>query len=65
MVTSPVGFLDRKGDGEPGTQSLWHDLHRVDDIDFAWALRAAAHPRTHATPAADEKPTVSGNPEYG
>ena len=26
------GFLGRKGDGEPGTQTLWQGLQRLDDI---------------------------------
>ena len=26
------GFLGRKGDGEPGTQTLWRGLQRLDDI---------------------------------
>lgn len=32
MVASLGGFLGRKGDGEPGTQSLWLGLQRLDDI---------------------------------
>lgn len=32
MVSSLGGFLGRKGDGEPGTQSLWLGLQRLDDI---------------------------------
>ena len=30
------GFLGRKGDGEPGTQTLWVRLQRLDDIAAAW-----------------------------
>lgn len=30
------GFLGRKGDGEPGAQSLWTGLQRLDDIAWAW-----------------------------
>ncbi|NTU49083.1 MAG: hypothetical protein HGA84_08805, partial [Syntrophobacteraceae bacterium] len=29
------GFLGRKGDGEPGTTTLWRGLQRLDDITEA------------------------------
>jgi hypothetical protein len=32
------GFLGRKGDGEPGTQTLWLGLQRLDDIAEAWRV---------------------------
>jgi hypothetical protein len=38
MVASLGGFLGRKGDGEPGTQSLWLGLQRLDDIAVAWEV---------------------------
>jgi hypothetical protein len=40
------GFLGRKGDGEPGTQTLWLGLQRLDDIASAIALvmSDATHP---------------------
>ncbi len=40
------GFLGRKGDGEPGTQTLWLGLQRLDDITAAISLmmRTATHP---------------------
>jgi hypothetical protein len=31
-VASLADFLGRKGDGEPGTQTLWIGLQRLDDI---------------------------------
>jgi hypothetical protein len=31
-VATLGGFLGRKGDGEPGTQTLWRGLQRLDDI---------------------------------
>lgn len=31
-VAALGGFLGRKGDGEPGTQTLWRGLQRLDDI---------------------------------
>lgn len=41
MVASLGGFLGRKGDGEPGTKSLWLGLQRLDDITAAWKVMAA------------------------
>jgi len=45
-VASLGGFLGRKGDGEPGTQTLWLGLQRLDDITAAISLmmRAATQP---------------------
>jgi hypothetical protein len=37
-VASLGGFLGRKGDGEPGTQTLWLGLQRLDDITVAISL---------------------------
>ena len=30
------GFLARKSDGEPGTQTLWRGLQRMDDVTAAF-----------------------------
>ena len=38
MVAVLGGFLGRKGDGEPGTQVLWHGLQRLDDITEIWKV---------------------------
>lgn len=38
MVAMLGGFLARKGDGEPGTQSLWLGLQRLDDITEMWKV---------------------------
>ena len=51
MVASLGGFLGRKGDGEPGTQTLWLGLQRLDDI--------AAMYEVFATMLARPPPTVS------
>lgn len=59
MVASLGGFLGRKGDGEPGTKSLWLGIQRLDDIAATWkfmALKFAPHLLT---------PPVSSNPGYG
>lgn len=59
MVASLGGFLGRTGDGEPGTQSLWLGLQRLDDIAALWkfmAVNFAPHLLI---------PPVSSNPGYG
>src|SRR5882724_708984 len=38
MIASLGGFLGRKGDGEPGTQTTWLGLQRLDDISHAWEI---------------------------
>lgn len=60
MVASLGGFLGRKGDGEPGTKSLWIGLQRLDDITDMWkiAMRVLA-------PDVVDPPPVSSNPTYG
>jgi hypothetical protein len=34
------GFLGRKGDGEPGTETIWKGLQRLDDITEMWVVMA-------------------------
>ena len=36
MIAGLGGFLCRKSDGEPGTQTLWRGLQRADDIAIAF-----------------------------
>ena len=38
MVASLGGFLGRKCDGGPGTQTLWLGLQRLDDITEMWKI---------------------------
>ncbi len=38
MVASLGSFLGRKCDGEPGTQTLWLGLQRLDDITEMWKI---------------------------
>jgi len=38
LVARLGGFLGRKGDGEPGTETLWRGLQRLDDIAEAWQM---------------------------
>jgi hypothetical protein len=55
MVASLGGFLGRKGDGEPGTQTIWLGLQRLDDIVESWKVFSAMI-NNH---------TVSSNRTYG
>jgi hypothetical protein len=54
MVASLGGFLGRKGDGEPGTQTIWLGLQRLDDISAAWKVFSEMFDHT-----------VSSNRTYG
>ncbi|MBS1270836.1 MAG: hypothetical protein MAG794_01804 [Gammaproteobacteria bacterium] len=38
MVAALGGFLGRKGDGEPGAQTLWRGLQRLDDLTDMYRL---------------------------
>lgn len=38
MVATLGGFLGRKSDGNPGTQTLWRGLQRLDDIKEMWMV---------------------------
>lgn len=38
MVAALGGFLGRKGDGEPGTKSLWIGLQRLDDLTAMYCI---------------------------
>jgi hypothetical protein len=60
MVATLGGFLGRKGDGEPGTKSLWLGLQRLDDLPSMWNL-LTTRPHSHPSPS----PLVSSNPGYG
>jgi Domain of unknown function (DUF4338)/Transposase Tn5 dimerisation domain/Transposase DNA-binding len=45
MVASLGGFLGRKSDGEPGTQTLWLGLQELDTMATMWKiLTESAHP---------------------
>jgi len=38
MVAELGGFLGRKGDGEPGTQTLWRGIQHLDDLAAMWTI---------------------------
>jgi len=60
MVATLGGFLGRKGDGEPGTKSLWLGLQRLDDLSSMWKLLTTT-PNSHFL----SFPLVPSNPGYG
>ncbi len=60
MVATLGGFLGRKGDGEPGTKSLWLGLQRLDDLSSMWKLLTSIPNSYPFLP-----PLVSSNPGYG
>ena len=52
-VAALGGFLGRKGDGEPGTQTLWLGLERMDDLAAMFRIMDAP------------QPAVSSGTDYG
>ena len=56
MVASLGGFMGRKGDGEPGTQTLWLGLQRLDDLAAMYQVMSGGRAQS---------PPVSSNGEYG
>lgn len=50
MVASLGGFLGRKGDGEPGTKTLWLGLERLDDITTMWKIFGIKTPPCSLSP---------------
>jgi len=56
LVASLGGFLGRKGDGEPGTKSLWLGLQRLDDITTTWkVMMSRSSPPSDARFVSSEK----------
>lgn len=53
MVASLGGFLGRKGDGEPGTQTLWLGLQSLDTMAAMWRLLTGP-PRAHPPPVSSD-----------
>lgn len=57
MVASLGGFLGRKCDGEPGTQTLWLGLQRLDDLTAMYQIVVSTLARS--------PPAVSSSHTYG
>jgi len=56
------GFLGRKGDGEPGSTTLWRGLQRLHDIASAFLIFTQHNSRQHPSPS---KRPVSSRADYG
>lgn len=56
MTASLGGFLGRKSDGEPGTQTLWLGLQRLDDLAAMYRVMSKG---------SRDLPAVSSNRTYG
>jgi hypothetical protein len=59
MIASLGGFLGRKGDGEPGTQTTWIGLQRLDDLAMMYKFMALSLAPQLLSPL------VSSPPRYG
>ncbi len=55
MVASLGGFLGRNSDGEPGTQTIWLGIQRLDDMTYVYKSLVPYL----------KLPPVSSNPGYG
>ena len=56
LVAALGGFLGRKGDGEPGTKSLWLGLQRLDDITLMWKIMQPYIKDTNKPPPCPQYP---------
>ena len=56
------GFLGRKGDGEPGSITLWRGLQRLHDIASAFLIFKQHHSIQHPAPS---KRPVPSQGDYG
>lgn len=43
MIASMGGFLGRKGDGEPGTTTIWRGLQRLQDVTTGFLMYKSLH----------------------
>ena len=59
MVAGLGGFLGRKGDGDPGTKTLWLGLEHLVDLAAMWKFMVTTYAPHLLAPA------VSSNPGYG
>lgn len=63
MTASLGGFLGRKGDGEPGTQTLWLGLQRLDDLAaMYWVMSRSSY---QVNSEGRDTVAVSSNKTYG
>lgn len=59
MTAQLGGFLGRKADGEPGTETLWRGLQRLDDIAEMYLVMQGG------SFGAPSRPPVSSDRDYG
>jgi len=52
MVATLGGFLGRKSDGHPGTQTLWLGLQYLDPLTAMWKILA---PPIHSPPVSSKR----------
>ena len=57
MVATLGGFLGRKGDGEPGTKSIWLGLQHLDDLAAMWKFMAMNYAPHLLSPPVSRAPT--------
>ena len=57
MVATLGGFLGRKGDGEPGTKSIWLGLQHLDDLAAMWKFMAINYAPHLLSPPVSSGPT--------
>jgi len=57
MVATLGGFLGRKGDGEPGTKSIWLGLQHLDDLTAMWKFMAINYAPHLLSPPVSRAPT--------
>jgi hypothetical protein len=57
MVATLGGFLGRKGDGEPGTKSIWLGLQHLDDLAAMWKFMAVNYAPHLLSPPVSRAPT--------
>jgi hypothetical protein len=62
MTAELGGFLGRKGDGEPGSTTLWRGLQRLHDIALGFLIAKQLHSQQQLTPS---KRPVPSQGEYG
>lgn len=43
MIATLGGFLDRKGDGYPGVQTIWIGMQRMRDFTYSWEAFQVVH----------------------
>jgi Domain of unknown function (DUF4338)/Transposase DNA-binding/Transposase Tn5 dimerisation domain len=51
------GFLGRKGDGQPGTKSIWLGLQHMDDLKEMWLFMAMTYAPHLLSPPVSRAPT--------